>query len=147
MINNRVTIFSNTNTGELSRDINTFIKWQEAIGNVIHDIKLSTCDSSCEAMVIWQMCTENYCADLGDLVYKLVFSLEGVECSICTDDLDVIQQIIDLKNLVENLTVLTTNEDGDIETIYERAKQSRSLKIPKWRKEEPIEWIEDEDEE
>ena len=147
MINNRVTIFSNTNTSDLSRDINTFIKWQEAIGNVIHDIKLSTCDSSCEAMVIWQMCTDNgYCADLGNPEYNLSFNLEGVECSICTDDLDVIQQIIDLEDLIRNLTVLTTNEDGDIETIYERAKQSRSLKIPKWRKEEPSEWIEEDDE-
>lgn len=147
MINNRVTIFSSTNTSELSKDINTFVKWQEAIGNVIHDIKLSTCDSSCEAMVIWQMCTDNgYCADLGNPEYNLSFSFEGVECSICTDDLDVIQQIIDLEYLIRNLTVLTTNEDGDIETIYERAKQSRSLKIPKWRKEEePLEWIDDEE--
>lgn len=147
MINNRVTIFSNTNTSELSRDINTFIKWQEAIGNVIHDIRLSTCDNSCEAMVIWQMCAENgYCADLGDLEYNLAFSLEGVECSICTDDLDVIQQIIDLKDLIESLTVLTTNQDGDIETIYERKKRPRSLNIPRWRKEEePAEWIEEDE--
>ena len=146
MINNRVTIFSNTNTGELSRDINTFIKWQEAIGNAIHDIKISTCNDYCEAMVVWQMITtHDYSTDIGCPDYALVFKIEGVEISLNTDDLDIIQQIIDLKDLVENLTVLTTNEDGDIETIYERAKQSRSLKIPKWRKEYPAEWVEEDE--
>lgn len=136
MINSMVTIFTNTDVHSLSEDINTFIKWQEAIGNVINDIKLSTCESSCEAMVIWQMSAESDAIDIGEPMYIVNATIEGVKLTINTDDTRIIQQFIDMKQLIGACQILALDDDGEIEVIYERTTPKQpALKIPRWRKE------------
>lgn len=136
MINSRVTIFINTDVRSLSEDINTFIKWQEAIGNVINDIKLSTCESSCEAMVIWQMSAESSAIDIGEPMYIVNATIEDVKLTINTDDTRIIQQFIDMKQIIGACQILALDDDGEIEVIFERMMPKQpALKIPRWRKE------------
>ena len=136
MINSRATIFTNTDVHSLSEDINTFIKWQEAIGNVINDIKLSTCESSCEAMVIWQMLAESDAIDIGEPMYIVNATIEGVKLTINTDDTRIIQQFIDMEQIIGTCQILAVDDDGESEVIYERlAPKQPALKIPRWRKE------------
>lgn len=135
MINNRVTIFSNTDMNVLSRDINTFIKWQEAIGNVINDIKFSSCESTYEAMVIWQMVSSGNEADIGYPLYSAIFKLDNVRFMISTDDTRIIQQIIDLKELIEDCEICQIIPECIIDTLYKRKKVPHMLNIPSWRKE------------
>lgn len=136
MINNRVTIFSNTNVHSLSEDVNTFIKWQEAIGNVINDIKISTCESSCEVMVIWQISAKNGVFDIGKPMYIVNATIEGVKLTINTDDTRIIQQFIDMKQIFEDCKILELDDEGEIKVIYERAEPNQpSLRIPHWKKE------------
>ena len=136
MINSRVTIFTNTDVHSLSEDINTFIKWQEAIGNVINDIKLSTCESSCEAMVIWQMSAESDAIDIGEPMYIVNATIEDVKLTINTDDTRIIQQFIDMKQIIGACQILALDDDGEIEVIFERTMPKQpALKIPRWRKE------------
>lgn len=138
MINSRVTIFTNTDVHSLSEDINTFIKWQEAIGNIINDIKLSTCESSCEAMVIWQMSAESNAIDIGEPMYMYIVNatIEGVKLTINTDDTRIIQQFIDMKQIIGACQILALDDDGESEAIYERSEPKQpALKIPRRRKE------------
>lgn len=136
MINSRVTIFTNTDVHSLSEDINTFIKWQEAIGNIINDIKLSTCESSCEAMVIWQMSAESGAIDIGEPMYIVNATIEDVKLTINTDDTRIIQQFIDMKQIIGACQILALDDDGEIEVIFERTMPKQpALKIPRWRKE------------
>lgn len=136
MINSRVTIFTNTDVHSLSEDINTFIKWQEAIGNIINDIKVSTCESSCEAIVIWQMSAESSAIDIGEPMYIVNATIEGVKLTINTDDTRIIQQFIDMKQIIGACQILALDDDGEIEVIYERAEPKQpALKILSWRKE------------
>lgn len=141
MINSRVTIFTNTDVHSLSEDINTFIKWQEAIGNIINDIKLSTCESSCEAMVIWQMSAESGAIDIGEFMYGVPMyivktTIEGVKLTINIDDTRIIQQFIDMKQIIGACQILALDDDGETKVIYERAVPKQpALKIPRWRKE------------
>lgn len=136
MINSRVTFFSNENTQKLSEDVNTFIKWQEAIGNIIVDVKHSTCGTHSEVMVIWQMATRGDAIDIDDQDFIANITIEGIKLSIGTANTRIIQQFIDMKHLIGACQILAMDKDGEIEVIYERAEPTQpALIIPEWRKE------------
>ncbi len=124
MINERICIFSDTIIKRLTADVNTFIKWQEAIGNIIHEVKMSTCDKSCEVMVVWQMCAKgdeeiSIVSSSGSKdIYRVSFALENIEnLTIITNDQRIANQIAALDEIVIGceLCIQKVSEDGEIE--------------------------------
>lgn len=128
---------SSTDMYELTKRVNSFCQLQEEIGNIVTDVKISSCDTTCEAVVIWQLIAETGVdvtigQKTGGQMYDVCFVMEDVEYTIHTERTDIVQCIIDRMDIFTGCEVVTSDENGDKITIYTRLlPDPQQLKIPK----------------